>query len=151
MVEKGECILTHGLHCTHIYTITYNPQLNVTHKFIINRFLIISLVLRVWMCVLYACELPTGKKQLLFYFSFCSNCPEECVHESLSHPLRAFVTRSFRGGEKSSSECEFSFFLLLSFCFYCEVCFFSPVDQEKDRETVGINGGKTNKEFGMGG
>lgn len=35
-VEKGECILTHGLHCTHIYTITYNPRSNVTHKFIIN-------------------------------------------------------------------------------------------------------------------
>lgn len=43
MVEKGECILTHELHCTYIYTITYNPQLNVTHKLITHRFLITSL------------------------------------------------------------------------------------------------------------
>jgi len=45
MVEKGECILTHELHCTYIYTITYNPQLNVTHKLITHRFLITSLFL----------------------------------------------------------------------------------------------------------
>jgi len=45
MVEKGECILTHELHCTYIYTITYNPQLNVTHKLITHRFLITSLSL----------------------------------------------------------------------------------------------------------
>lgn len=43
MVEKGECILTHELHCTYIYTITYNSQLNVTHKLITHRFLITSL------------------------------------------------------------------------------------------------------------
>lgn len=43
VVEKGECILTHELHCTYIYTITYNPQLNVIHKLITHRFLITSL------------------------------------------------------------------------------------------------------------
>jgi len=59
MVEKGECILTHELHCTYIYTITYNPQLNVTHKLITHRFLITSL--SSWMC--------SRKKELLAILS----------------------------------------------------------------------------------
>lgn len=105
MVEKGECILTHGLHCTHIYTITYNPQLNVTHKSIINRFLIISLASRVYVC-LYACKKCLTEKETIISRVF--HCSSVCI-ESLSKLVRVLHTR-FRGGEKIALSANFLFF-----------------------------------------